>query len=55
MQSHIYRKLPWESLRPHYISGNFWAYEYFVPHEMEQHVELKGGELVFEMGPEPNK
>jgi len=38
----------WKTLRPHYISGNFWAYDYFVPHEMEILVEMKGGKVAFE-------
>ena len=38
----------WEPLLPHYISGNFWAYEYFVPHQMDRLVELKGGKEAFE-------
>ena len=33
----------WKTLQPHYISGNFWAYEYFVPHNMDRFVELRGG------------
>ena len=33
----------WKTLQPHYVSGNFWAYEYFVPHNMERLVELRGG------------
>ncbi|MCG8502908.1 MAG: glycoside hydrolase family 92 protein, partial [Firmicutes bacterium] len=33
----------WKTLQPHYVSGNFWAYEYFVPHNMERFVELRGG------------
>lgn len=38
----------WDNLLPHYISGNFWAYDYFVPHQMSELVELKGGKLAFE-------
>lgn len=38
----------WETLLPHYISGNFWAYEYFAPHQTERLVELKGGKEAFE-------
>ena len=33
----------WESLRPHYISGNIWAYSYFYPHAVEQVIQAMGG------------
>lgn len=33
----------WESLRPHYISGNIWAYSYFYPHAVDQVVQAMGG------------
>ena len=38
----------WDNLLPHYISGNFWAYDYFVPHNVEDLVALKGGTEAFE-------
>lgn len=38
----------WESLRPHYISGNVWAYSYFFPHDNDQMIELMGGKEKFE-------
>ncbi len=37
----------WESLRPHYITGNIWGYTTFVPHEIEHIIELKGGKEAF--------
>ncbi len=37
----------WESLRPHYITGNIWGYSTFVPHEIDNIIELKGGKEVF--------
>ena len=37
----------WESLRPHYITGNIWGYTTFVPHEIDQIIELKGGKEAF--------
>lgn len=33
----------WESLRPHYISGNIWAYSYFYPHAVDQVIKAMGG------------
>ncbi|MBI9060706.1 MAG: GH92 family glycosyl hydrolase [Marinilabiliaceae bacterium] len=33
----------WEGIRPHYITGNIWGYSTFVPHEIENIIELKGG------------
>jgi len=38
----------WASLQKHYISGNFWSYEYYLPHATERLVELKGGRKAFE-------
>jgi predicted alpha-1,2-mannosidase len=38
----------WNSLLPHYISGNFWDYEYYLPHATNRLVELKGGKKAFE-------
>lgn len=37
----------WESLRPHYISGNIWAYSYFYPHAVEEVVKRMGGNEAF--------
>ena len=37
----------WESLRPHYITGNIWGYTTFVPHEIESVIALKGGKEKF--------
>ncbi len=33
----------WESLRPHYVSGNIWAYSYFHPHAVDMVMEAVGG------------
>jgi predicted alpha-1,2-mannosidase len=33
----------WESIRPHYITGNIWGYSTFVPHDIENIIDLKGG------------
>ncbi|QZE12717.1 GH92 family glycosyl hydrolase [Halosquirtibacter laminarini] len=38
----------WAKLKPHYISGNIWAYDYFVPHDMKGLINLKGGSKAFE-------
>jgi predicted alpha-1,2-mannosidase len=38
----------WNSLLPHYISGNFWDYEYYLPHATNRLMELKGGKKAFE-------
>ncbi|OHX64292.1 alpha-mannosidase [Flammeovirga pacifica] len=38
----------WEPLQKHWISGNLWAYEYFVPHAMKDFIELKGGQTAFQ-------
>jgi predicted alpha-1,2-mannosidase len=37
----------WDDLQKHYISGNLWAYEYYVPHNMTRFIELKGGQKAF--------
>lgn len=37
----------WESLKPHYISGNVWAYTYFFPHANEQAIQMMGGKEQF--------
>lgn len=38
----------WSSLQPHYISGNYWDYEFYLPHAVNRLVELKGGKKEFE-------
>jgi len=38
----------WASLQKHYISGNYWAYEYYLPHATDRLIELKGGKKAFE-------
>lgn len=38
----------WDALQPHYISGNFWDYEYYLPHAIDRLVDLKGGKKEFE-------
>lgn len=38
----------WDSLLPHYISGNFWDYEYYLPHAIDRLIDLKGGKQEFE-------
>lgn len=37
----------WESLRPHYVSGNIWAYSYFYPHATDKVIEAMGGKAAF--------
>lgn len=37
----------WESLRPHYVSGNVWAYSYFYPHAVADMIEMSGGREQF--------
>lgn len=37
----------WESLRPHYISGNIWAYSYFYPHAIDTVINAMGGKNEF--------
>lgn len=37
----------WESLRPHYITGNIFGYTTFVPHEIDKLIALKGGKEAF--------
>jgi len=39
----------WASLQKHYISGNFWSYEYYVPQATDRLIELKGGKKAFEL------
>ncbi|MBD0402292.1 GH92 family glycosyl hydrolase [Flammeovirga sp. EKP202] len=37
----------WEPLQEHWISGNKWAYDYFVPHALNDFIEMKGGREAF--------
>lgn len=37
----------WEPLQKHWISGNKWAYDYFVPHALNDFIEMKGGRKAF--------
>ncbi|NLR93584.1 GH92 family glycosyl hydrolase [Flammeovirga agarivorans] len=37
----------WEPLQKHWISGNKWAYDYFVPQAISQFIEMKGGKDAF--------
>lgn len=37
----------WESLRPHYVSGNIWAYSFFYPHAVDTVISAMGGKSVF--------
>ena len=37
----------WNSLMPHYISGNLWAYTYFYPHATTYMVDVMGGPEAF--------
>lgn len=37
----------WEPLQKHWISGNKWAYDYFVPHALSDFIEMKGGKEAF--------
>lgn len=39
--------LDWESLRPHYVSGNVWAYSYFYPHAADTMYTMMGGKDKF--------
>jgi predicted alpha-1,2-mannosidase len=38
----------WKNLQPHWVSGNIWAYDYFVPHRLDTLVALHGGKKAFE-------
>lgn len=38
----------WENLQPHWVSGNIWAYDLFVPHQIDTLVALHGGKAGFE-------
>ena len=38
----------WEKLQPHWVSGNIWAYDLFVPHHIDTLIALHGGKAGFE-------
>lgn len=38
----------WNILNKYWVSGNVWAYDYFVPHQMKELIKLKGGVKAFE-------
>lgn len=38
----------WTKLQPHWISGNIWAYDFFVPHKIDEMISLYGGKKAFE-------
>lgn len=38
----------WENLQPHWVSGNIWAYDLFVPHQIDTLIALHGGKSGFE-------
>ncbi|QZT37487.1 GH92 family glycosyl hydrolase [Halosquirtibacter xylanolyticus] len=38
----------WKRLNKYWVSGNVWAYDYFVPHQMAELIKLKGGTDAFE-------
>jgi predicted alpha-1,2-mannosidase len=38
----------WENLQPHWVSGNIWAYDLFVPHQVDTLIALHGGKRGFE-------
>lgn len=38
----------WKNLQPHWISGNIWAYDFFVPHDIDKLMDLYGGKKSFE-------
>ncbi len=33
----------WKKLQPHWVSGNIWAYDFFVPHQIDEMMNLYGG------------
>lgn len=37
----------WESLKPHYVSGNIWAYSYYWPHAIDTMINRMGGKERF--------
>ncbi len=38
----------WKKLQPHWVSGNIWAYDFFVPHQIDEMMNLYGGKKGFE-------
>lgn len=38
----------WAKLQPHWVSGNIWAYDFFVPHNIPELIDLYGGKKAFE-------
>lgn len=38
----------WTKLQPHWVSGNIWAYDFFVPHKIDEMIKLYGGKKAFE-------
>ena len=38
----------WTKLQPHWVSGNVWAYDFFVPHAIDEMMNLYGGKKAFE-------
>ena len=38
----------WKLLQPHWVSGNIWAYDLFVPHQIDEMIQLYGGTKSFE-------
>ena len=38
----------WKTLQPHWVSGNIWAYDFFVPHNIDEMIKLYGGKKAFE-------
>jgi predicted alpha-1,2-mannosidase len=38
----------WKKLQPHWVSGNIWAYDFFVPHQIDEMIKLYGGKKGFE-------
>jgi len=37
----------WKNLQPHWVSGNIWAYDLFVPHNLDTLIALHGGKKGF--------
>lgn len=37
----------WNSIKPHYITGNIWGYTTMVLHDIDKLIELKGGNKLF--------
>lgn len=38
----------WTKLQPHWVSGNIWAYDFFVPQQIDKMIDLYGGRKEFE-------